>query len=881
MGKGGKKGGGGAQTTRVVEYYMSMHLGLCWGPVDAITEIIIGEKSAWTGEATALTQIFIQQRNLFGGLSKEGGVYGNAYYLPGSGAQVMPENLASRLGRSSATCPGFRGQTNLFFCESGNYKGFMWGANQPYLRPVWSRVRRMSKGLSALTARIGNDTNPAHIIFECLTNSDWGMGSTSDLINVDNFEAVATTLYNEGFGLSMVWTKASKVEDFISEVLDHIQANLFIDPQTGLYTLKLIRDDFDVEDLPVFGPDNCDLSNYQVKGWGETVNEIVVTFTNANNEEEETISVQNIANIAVQGGQIVSDSRNYYGIRNGSLAATVAGRDLQSASAPLRSADMEVNRKGWFLTSGSPIILNWPEYGIESLVMRVGTVDYGKPGDGTIKVSLLEDIFKAGVFIEPPSTEWVDPSEAPAPMEFRRMFSLPAAVVANVNPNAGAMEYPEAMVGVLAAQVGEDTSSYQLNVEALRADGTLFYRDDGRLVPVGYATLEGVLAAEATTISHLPAPVNGRLPQQDGFLFLGNDTDENMEICLLRSFASGPGWTIDRGIFDTVPRVWPIGTPAWYVPNNTRIHDSVLFAGGDELNFKLQPRTSQGLLPIDDAPVETYDVIARSDLPNRPGNVKVESVAFGEYDALAVADMDVTWANRNRLMEDVVVVRWADGNVVPEVGQTTTIKLLDADDLSVITTFDGLTGTLFTVDKTDFGPDVVQGIVKVTAKRDGLESLQGHEIQVKVRDHEFTDLEDVQPSYVGHALKFVQVNAAGTGLIFVAPPTVQIGVFLAAIMTDSQVILRYVAVEAWKLNGNLVGSKVNVGVAATAPTVVTIKKNGSSVGTISITGTTPTLATTAGADVSFAAGDILEITGPAVADSSLAGLSIVLLGPKV
>lgn len=98
----------------VTEYLMSMHVGL-GVPVDAILAISVGEKIAWQGNVTAEGQFRINNRNLFGGIKKEGGVAGNVYFLPGGPDQVMPEALAKRLRLTSATCPGFRGISSLFF----------------------------------------------------------------------------------------------------------------------------------------------------------------------------------------------------------------------------------------------------------------------------------------------------------------------------------------------------------------------------------------------------------------------------------------------------------------------------------------------------------------------------------------------------------------------------------------------------------------------------------------------------------------------------------------------------------------------------------------------------------------------------------------------
>lgn len=114
--------GKGSAKTEVTEYYMSIHQGICGGgELDAIMEIQIGEKIAWSGEVTQETAIQVNAPELFGGVKKEGGAIGIAYYLPGGENQVMPTALAARFGLTSQTCPGFRGFPSIFFVGQDNY----------------------------------------------------------------------------------------------------------------------------------------------------------------------------------------------------------------------------------------------------------------------------------------------------------------------------------------------------------------------------------------------------------------------------------------------------------------------------------------------------------------------------------------------------------------------------------------------------------------------------------------------------------------------------------------------------------------------------------------------------------------------------------------
>lgn len=714
-----------SQKMEVNEYKMSVHFGVCAGPVDALLEVVVDDKLAWSGEVGFEGEILINEPNLYGGPQKEGGLNGWLMFLPGGPTQVFPEKLANRLGLTSATCPGFRGLTSIFMYGT---PGFTWKSNNPYLPGTWVKVRRRPRGLSDTFAMIGQDANPAHMIFECLTNTDWGMGSPNSLIDVVSFQAAAEALYWEGFGLSMIWTRQAKIEDFITEILDHIMATFFVNPTTGLMTLKLIRDDYDLNSLPVLTPDNCKVTKFQRKLWGETTNEIQVTWTNPVNEQEETVIQQDLANISQQG--LVSDNRNYYGVRNADLATQLAVRDLRAAATPLATFEIDINRSAWNFLPGGLVKLTYPEHNIYELVLRIGPVSYGKAGSPTIKITATEDIFtqQTQAYVAPPSSGWVDPSEDPSPMAYVRPFTLPAFLVANsAGFTADEVVYPETIIGFLATQAGTDTSSFDLIGETVDAAGNVSMTYLGSRQLVGRTTLQAPLVAEGSTLFPSFSVVVGPVqPAVARLVFIGDAADSAMEIALIKS-ASEDGWILERGVLDTVPKAWPAGTPIRFVEITSSYFDDRLQAAGDSLDYKLLPRTSKGVLAADDAPLITYSPDVRPHRPLRPANVKVGSTAFGTLSNAGFGPWNVTWSNRNRLTEDSQVLAWTGANVTPESGQTTTIQVLNPTTRAVISTFNGLTGTSYSLQASAFN-GASQGIVRVTSKRGGIESLQGHEI---------------------------------------------------------------------------------------------------------------------------------------------------------
>ena len=770
----GSKGG---SKYRVIDYFMSIHYGICHGPVDALLGIYIKERDAWPGktkydddsdqgtveqdpilsfkdfiewitnggttnntqsvvvEETALT---INRPDLFGGEKKEGGVKGTAHYLPGGPNQTLIEGLAAKLGLTTATAPGYRGLASVWF-HGGTNKGFMWSQNNPYLPPAWFTVFRKPVGLTAAQATIQRDdlppdANPAHMIYECLTNTDWGMGAPTTIIDVDSFSNAGVTLIAEKFGLSMIWNQQATIEDFIKEILDHIQATLFVNPRTGLLTLKLIRGDYDPETLRVFDPDNCEATNRQRKAWAETINEINVTWTNPKNEQEETVTFQDLANIAMQGG-IVSDSRNYYGVRNATLASELGVRDIRSAGYPLFSTDIEVDRTAWDLLPGDVCKFSWPEDGIDQIVMRVGKIDYGRPGSMTIKASLLEDVFalEQSEYTTPPTTGWTSPDEDPDPFAFTQLFTVPfpALIAAGLDPLTSDDQYPRVVPGILAQQTGSDTYGFELNGPTTLANGQIVVGNLGWKLQTSYSETTVAMAPEAETLMtdvQLGSVIGTDGPQLGGFIMLGEGTDFDMEIAMLDDYNSGTGqWTLARGVMDTIPRTWPVGTPVWYINTDFAAVDMTERVAGATVNYQLQPRTSKGLLPLDQAPVESITLTDRPYRPFRPANVLIgpDGGTWGlyTYTGARPSGIQVWWATRNRLMEDQIVRRWTEGNVTPEVGQTTTIRCYIGGTATLIREYTGLTGTGHVIPYNDLlGHRLVD--IEVLSVRDGLESLQ-------------------------------------------------------------------------------------------------------------------------------------------------------------
>lgn len=939
--------GGKSAKQEVTEYRMSIHYGVCHGPVDVIRKIWVGEKVAWKGILTGNASLSIDNDELFGGIKKEGGVRGRCAALFGGSTQVLSDFLASKMGLTSDTCPGYRGLTSLFFTEEegDEYPGFYWIANVPYLKSLWVTVGRGSVGLqpeyaklyrgsrekrslhfaidhsgsmdfeaapgitrkdtmraamgtifdrlrqeiqagveidvgisawgtsvqssgytdasvadidaleswlnsrgnlggtdfndaanaihnwwvdsladstikkrvsifitdgepntgstgasgaailadelsstggsfnttdgtaveiyginiiltnidetvqmdntpgdsvpvvsgsdpSGLATAVENalygddvdfDSNPAHIIYESMRNKLWGMGCPASLIDKPSFEDAAVTLFGEGFGLSMMWVNQAKCEVFIREVVDHIEAALFISPKTGKWKLKLIRDDYDEADLRTLTPDNCRVTKFGRKPLGELINEVVVTYTSPENEEERSVVAQDRGGIEAQGA-VVSDTRNYYGVRTSSLAMKLAQRDVRSASYPLASGEIEADRTFWDVEPGDVLKLYSPEDDIAMMVIRVGKVDYGKPGDRKVRFAFVEDIFgkPAQEYDEPGDGSWEDPSPEPEPMEFTQLFTAPYVLVISQMPpgQLNKVEWPDTTAAVFAAQ--STLGTFEFDLYSLNGSA---YELEGTRQTVQRSLLGTALTPQATSlIASLTSPTPGPSPNVGRWLLIGSGTDDAMELAEVTAYTAGVGWTVKRGILDTVPRSWPIGTPVWCLTDQSVIDNSIR-SEGETVTYKLRSRTAMGVLPLAQAPAVSRLLTDRPWLPFRPANVKVNGVSgltTGFIDSRDVP-VELTFSTRNRITEDTTFLAWTEADVTEEDGQTTVVEMYNHDSNVLLATYTAVTSP-FTVPDADYA-SANRIRLKVMSERDGLRSLTGLEVKVVVNGY--------------------------------------------------------------------------------------------------------------------------------------------------
>lgn len=663
-------------------YHVGMHqvyaLSPASAPVTAVKKIRVGDKDAWTGNVTNNTQISINQPELFGGDKKEGGVVGAIDIAFGGAAQTVNDYLAARL--TGYPLPAFRGVLGLVL------RSPQVSALNPYIKPWSAYLSRINGGFYPAKAAIGENMNPAHIIYEVLTSYEFGIGLASGDIDIPSFTAAADTLHSEGLGLSLFWGGEQSAEDFIDYIRQHIDASLAHRPSTGKLTLSLARANYVLADTPILDASNVlRVDRFSQPLPGELTSEVQVKFEDQATGEAGSVTVQDIAVLAMQGNASVPVVRDYQGIPDATLAAKIALRELRQLATPLARAEVLCTRAAWNLNVGEVFRLRWTPLGIVEMVMRVAEVDYGTLTDGRIAIVAVQDIFRTAdtVIGVPSASGWASPVSAPAAAPVRLAIEAPYWVVAReiVGDFSTLLADIDPLSGLLVA-AGSRPSGDAYDYRLLTRSGAAAYVDRGAGAFMPTAILVGAIGRTETVLT-----ISGGVDLD----FVEANTWAHLDGELVKIVSvTSSALTCRRGVLDTVPTPHASGVAIHFAEDFKGI-DTTEWSSGQTVNAKLLTRTGLGNLLEAAAPVDSVTMAQRFIRPYAPGYVRINSVS---YPTSSTGDLSITWAHRDRTLQTAYLVEQTEASIGPEPGTTYTIRIYNAQTGgTLIRTYSGITGT--------------------------------------------------------------------------------------------------------------------------------------------------------------------------------------------
>ncbi len=539
------------------KYYISLDLGLGLGPGVLLKRIWFDKDEVWAGsvgpEPTALT---INKPSLWGGEEKGGGFVGTLRFYGGQLTQAINARMATVVAPNDL--PGYVGQSHIVLedCYIGT---------QAQLRAMSFELARYTNGigLDAGDNIIGEDLNPAEMLYQ-LATLDWGgLDVDPNDLELDSFRAAGVTLKAEGNGMSLLISSANSGKDAIDEVLRQIDGVMYQDPISGKIILELVRENYDVEDLIILDKSNvASVRSFSRTSWDDTVNQVRVTFTNRDNKfEKGTAIVQDLANINSQG-RIRSTNMSFPGVTEGDLAARLAQREMAQVSVPMFRCTLEVNREAAGLRPGQAFIWSWDEYNIQQVVMRVQKFNLGELIDGRIVIDCVQDEFALDltIFASPEPSLHQPQDRSALPITNRVVAEVPYWIMqqqdfAVVPPSAATRTF----VMALARSPGEFQQGFTATIEqsgeaALAVDHETF--TDTAILSTTFTRLAGFVTGVTSIMISGPSDNGGwlanaaSLPAGDNMFMLGT------EILAFETVTNnGNGtWTLNnvrRGLLDT------------------------------------------------------------------------------------------------------------------------------------------------------------------------------------------------------------------------------------------------------------------------------------------------------------------------------------------
>ena len=622
---------------------------------------------------------------------------------------------------TTVTSPGTRYATEAAAVAAGaGYKMVVTGSTS---YTIWlgdpnPADNRGGLSLSVSVARAKFAMNPAHIVYQCLTDPEWGMGYSSTIINDANFRAAADTFHDEGMGLCLHWTQQQPIEAFIQTVMDHAGAVLRQDPRTGLFEIKPLRADYVVGSLPLFDESNIRaVDSFERAGATGSVNEVTVRYDDYETGKQGSVTVQNLAAVTSSGGT-ESQSVPYPGLPTAALAARVAMRDLRALSTPLSRTRMRVNRSGYSVLPGDVVRMAWPKLGITQLVLRVARVNAGALTDGMIDIEAAEDVFGLGastyVAQQPPG--WQEPSTQPQPVTTRAVIESPYYELQRELSAADLAALPSDAGYLLAGAVRPNGAALNFRI-ATRPAGSGGYEEAGTGDFCAAGTLAGALNYTATAATL--ATVSG-----EGLIEVGSYALIDQEIVRVDAYDSGTNaLTLGRGVLDTVAATHATGATVFFL-GAVNASDNVERVDGESIDVKLLTAAGGGTVAESATTADTLTFEGRAARPYPPGRVRVNGLA---YPASVDSPVFVSWAHRNRLQQNLEGDE--SGDIGPEAGTTYSARLLEATTETLVSSASGATGTGVEVLPT---PPAGSYLLEVWSARAGLESLQRHRFPLVV-----------------------------------------------------------------------------------------------------------------------------------------------------
>ncbi len=659
-------GGGGSKKSSVIghKYYLGFHLVYCLSGINTIRAIATDKKTVWTGSVSSNRTISVNKPNLFGGDPPEGqgGLSGSVDVCFGEPNQGVNGYLQSLNG--GKIVPAYRDLFALVF------KKFYVG-NSPSIKPL----RVLLEGDPTVPWRddikyinrsdVGyNEMNPVHIIRHLITSQRDGMAFSTNLINNDSFEAAAQTLFNEKFAISVKWIRQKSYGEIFKDIKKHINGEIFQNPYTGLWEIILLRNDYDIDSLPLLDTSNCTLNEFKRAGSSGACNDMTVKYHDIAKNRDSSVNQQDLALIDINDGQVVSITNDYPFISSKSLAREICSRDLRQSSTALANIKIECHQSAADgLLLGEPFKFTYEEEGCLETIFRAVKIDTGSPDKPRIIIDAVEDLYAFGYNTQESNVgnSWVPIVSDPEVLTIRETLEMPYPLAYQRWNEQQQLDGSAALMTV-AARATQTDISYNLIVDL---DNTGYKK----IAKGGFTPWLLVTEALSRTDTAITYTASSDL-DQISIPSMGIINGELVNITA--SDTTTNTMTIVRGCGKSIPRDHLALGRLWVISYSIGGYQDL--AVNDFLKVKLQAINSNGSLEPAEIPADSITLTDQMEAPFPPANIKLN----GENWPLSLTgEITITWKNRSRIVQQDVLTGYYENIDITEGEGDVRIRVYD------------------------------------------------------------------------------------------------------------------------------------------------------------------------------------------------------------
>ena len=232
--------------------------------------------------------------------------------------------------------------------------------------------------------------NPINVIYDILKRD---LQMPDSMIDVGSFQQAAATIESEGIFVGVVMDSEKKVSKWFEDLLRIVDGTMYYDPVTKKLTIKLLRFDYDPNNVQEITDDVISDVVLEATSWAETYNQFIFKFTDYYRDKVRSVEYTNEA-ARISLGYARPKTISLTAINNQTVLNIVANRMMAKLGTPKTSLKFKVNYIDYpGLIIGGVFKLNSAKLGISGKIFRVMKISGDEETTAYLQVEAVEDFY--------------------------------------------------------------------------------------------------------------------------------------------------------------------------------------------------------------------------------------------------------------------------------------------------------------------------------------------------------------------------------------------------------------------------------------------------------------------------------------------------------